>query len=544
MLSVAHSSHNTTKGPNNVTILSKEDARTMNRSTSNFRNKHPAHVKKATNSSLCHEQKHVSSLGSSSYGNVLVVGASSFIGASIAKLLHKTGESVVATEDSVNIGFDPLAWYRWEKLTSMGLSPQFVNYSDFDITFSFVKKHSPKTIIYIPTPLFENISDESLRQATILHEDFLVLLQIVTSAFRSTSIMLLSMSELESSHRSIIRLFELSLSVYHHLYDINMFVIRLKGVYGPWQSMDPDKPLCYIGSVFQYLHRILGNIKSPSSCMILYNPGCDDGEQSLKEYGKLKTKTWLHDYNVYRKHQSKDVIASSYVTKEWNPQYPIDFVNNNYYFMENWFKNIYKMGLHMAVFHDNLSEKFTSTFMKSYSKSDFLKIERVDGLTPNDRRFLAYYNYILAHPEIGHIVMTDMRDVIIQNNPFEVMNILGDMIYVGTDLPFQERPIVTYLPEMHQRCFYWSLDDHRELRMLGFFNAGAIGASRHVLLAFLTRFIQYLNISSKQNCNMGIVEYILHKFFFDATMYGWPFNAGFLSDHPSIPGLAVLHKWN
>ena len=489
---------------------------------------------------MCHLQ---SKLDEKNISKVLIIGASSFIGASIAKLIANYTTELVVSEDVVSMGFDPLAWYRWEKLIAMGLSPQYINFSDHATVSRFIKKHSPQAVIYVPTALVSAAAeggdfDKAVRKVTEAYENYMVLLQSVSS---STVFILMSDSEPVTSYNSMIRLFELSLSVYHSLYHIDVAIIRTRGVYGPWQRETQSSRLCFIGDLVKYIsYNIFSNFGN--SCKEYFNPGCD----GLNEQGILLTKQWINDYRLYREHQKKNVIASTYMTVLKNPQYNKVFINNNYFFMEYWFRGIYKLNLHMVVFHDNLSNEFSSTFSRNCDKCEFVKMELNENYSPNDQRFLHFYNYILAHPEIGHFISTDMRDVVIQNDPFEVMNVIGDMLYVGKDIPFHETLKTTYLPSLYRKCFPSKLDYLEDFKMHGFFNAGVIGGSRHVMLAFLTRFLQILQITStlKRNCNMVILEHITHNFFYESIYDGWPFNAGFLTDQVNIPGLAILHKWN
>ena len=496
-------------------------------------------------SEICHL---ASSSITSSGVNIMVVGASSFIGASIAKVFHKSNMPVIASEDNVNIGFDPMAWYRWESLISMGVSPQYVNFSNHDMTVSFLKKSSPKTIVYVPTPFFDRQgSERNTRQITELHEDFLLLLQVIKKDSPSTSVILVSILEPKDSYSSLIKLFELSLSVYNRLYGMHIAIIRTSGVYGPWMcDKEPSESVSqlYIDDFVAVLQNVIDD-GSKLLCKVT-NDRKNESKTSFQK-GLELTRDWLKEYRSYLGRQTKDIIASPYFTTKRNAQYPIEFMTNNYYFLENWFKNIYKMNLHMVVFHDDLSDKFVSTFKQNYPKADFDKIKDFKDFRPNDRRYLAYYDYILAHPEINRIVMTDMRDVIIQNNPFEVLDVLGDIPYVGLDRPFFDTARSSSVAGVFKRCFEKGvipLDYHKEIDMLGFLNSGVTAGTRHVTLAILTRFLSYFKISTKDNCNMALVGYIYHKYYFDVLATGWPFNTAFVTDMPNIPGLAVLHKWD
>ena len=477
---------------------------------------------------------------------VIVMGASSFVGASIARVLHQLTVPVIATEDNVNIGFEPLAWYRWEKLIGMEIAPQYMNYSNRDTTTSFIKQHSPMSIVYVPTPLMEGEgSKRDIRQITELHEDFILLLEIVKKVSPATNVILLSVTDPKDSYMSLIKLFELSLSVYNRLYGTRIAIIRTQGVYGPWQNNEePSEGLsyCYIDDLAKEINNIISKPGNDLCRVIEYMPNKETGTSF--EDGLSLTKEWLNKYNTHLSQQTKGIVASSYFTTKRNAQYSIEFINNNYYFMENWFKNIYKMNLNMAVFHDDLSDHFISTFKQNYNKADFIRVNNFGSLSPNDKRFYSYYDYILKNPDIDYFVMTDMRDLVIQNDPFEVMRETGNYIYVGIDEPTKHLPKYSYLPDLFLRCFpRHKLSYQKELSELGFFNAGAIGGSRSIILAFLTRFFQYLDLSSKRNCNMAVVEYTFHKHFYDDLVYGWPFNAAFLTHQPNVPGLAILHKW-
>ena len=495
---------------------------------------------------LCHSNKSTDSLPIPSGSKILLIGASSFIGANIVREFHERKIPVIPTEDNVNIGFDPLTWYRWEKLMGMGISPMFFNYSDHDMTESLVKEHSPRAIVYIPTPLFEGQeSDSNVRQIIELYENFLLLLEIVRNVFPTTLIVFFSLSEPSGTHRiPWIKVFELSLSSYQHLYNINTAVIKTKGVYGPWQSGDlpsDSGTLCYISDVVKKVDEVVTKQRLP--CMVYENIGCNI---SL-ENGISQTNQWIEEYSAYRKQQTKDIIASTYFTTKRNAQYRIEFINDNYYFMENWFKGVYKLNANMVVFHDALSDNFVSTFEKNYPKADFFQVRDFKDYKPNDRQYLALYDYILAHPEIKRIVRIDMRDLVIQNDPFEMMDVLGNHPYIGMDIPFFETSITSPVAGVFQRCFdegKYALDYHEELLLHGFYNSGVVGGSRPVILAYLTRFLAHFQISSKDNCNMALAGYIFHKFYFDIVINGWPLNMAFLTDQPNIPGLCILHKWD
>ena len=98
--------------------------------------------------------------------------------------------------------------------------------------------------------------------------------------------------------------------------------------------------------------------------------------------------------------------------------------------MENWFISIHKLGLHMVLFHDDLSNQFVQKFERNYPAIEFVKVDTFDSYTPNDRRYFLYYDYLLTNKDIRYALMTDLRDIKILNNPFKMMDIVGDYVYL------------------------------------------------------------------------------------------------------------------
>ena len=74
-------------------------------------------------------------------------------------------------------------------------------------------------------------------------------------------------------------------------------------------------------------------------------------------------------------------------------------------------------------------------------------------------------------------------------------------------------------------------------------NAGVVGGSRHVMLAFLSRMIQYLNESPhNKNCNMAVFAIVTHTYFLDHMFSGFPFQAAYDCGTVGLTGMAIKHK--
>ena len=499
---------------------------------------------------ICHGDKTFITHSFGRGSTILVIGASGFLGGSISKWFHDWGNiRVVPTEDNINIGFDPLSWFRWEELTDMALNPQFINYSNYRTTQLIIRMYSPTVIIYIPSMLYENrktvIADE-VRLFSRLYENFILLLEVIRDELPDTLFLLLSPKQYDGTNNiPWIRAFELSLSTYYNLYDVSMAIIRIKGAYGPWKQQNqlPESTkLCYIDDLVRILSEIITEQKL--KCVIYNIVDCTIPNFVVTGYqdGLILTRKLSKKYLTYRTQQTKDVVMTTYFTTQRNPQYKLEFMNNNFYFMENFFQSIYNLELNMVIFHDALSDEFINIFKKNYRNCEFVKVADFHGYTPNDKRYFLYYDYIISHKDVRYALMTDLRDIKILNNPFEMMQQFGDIIYLGLDIPFHDTSNTSNVVKIYNRCYKYYPRDI--LNLHGNHNPGVLGGKRSVLLAALKQLTQYIEISSRENCNTAASSYLFHTLYIDSILTGWPLQMGFMTNQPNTPGLCVLHKWD
>ena len=165
------------------------------------------------------------------------------------------------------------------------------------------------------------------------------------------------------------------------------------------------------------------------------------------------------------------------------------------------------------------------------------------GRSTNDARFFAYLSFLLSHPDIQQAVLTDISDVRFERDPFELMQVLGDWLYVGTDIDIF--PSLQSMPWLHHRlrsCFDGSL--FRSLLQLDtVYNAGVMGGSRHKLLAALALVTSYLDSAPHHlNCNMAAMNVAVHKHLFDHVFTGFPLTSRFLRHQEAPCGVYIVHK--
>lgn len=98
-------------------------------------------------------------------------------------------------------------------------------------------------------------------------------------------------------------------------------------------------------------------------------------------------------------------------------------------------------------------------------------------LSPYFQRWVAAYQWLRAHPEIGRVWCVDATDVEMLNDPFAAMQ--PGRLYVGS-----EASIIgcAWLREHHRAAFLSTfIDAHADRQLL---NAGLIGGSRDLVMAF------------------------------------------------------------
>lgn len=473
--------------------------------------------------SLCHSSSSDRTpLIKDSLNNAVIIGASNLIGKSLTTEGTEFFQTVVPTEDVLTMSNDSLSWYRWEQLMHDGYNPLFTNLTDYRSVFNLLKHSSPSVIFYSPSvilsPITTNLAN-SLAQ-------FLTLLEVIKDHYPAVPIVLISMH-----HRGM---FELALSSYNRLYNIDMVIIRTKHVYGSLslEQYGSFSQACFITDLSTFILNIV--ISQKTHCVVYDIEDCTVNNMT----GKGGNRRYLE----YLTLQTKNVVMTTYFTSQKNPQYKVEFMNNNYYFMENWFKSAYKLNLHMVVFHDELSEGFIRNITKGCPFIEFVKVYSFDGYTPNDKRYFLYYDYILSNKDVRYALMTDLRDIRLLNDPFEMMERIGDFVYLGIDTPFHETSATSKVRKALRNCF--SFYPRSILGLYGNHNPGVIAGKRGTILSALSKYMAFIRMSTRKNCNTPAASYLFHTSFYDELFTGWPLQMGFMTNQPHPPGLTVLHKWD
>ena len=502
--------------------------------------------------------------------------------------LHRT----VLGDDSKNVNPSVLVY------TAPGVAAEEEEYGGDGVNLNNVKSVQLKEFVMIL---------EVLRQASPCTKVVLV----TESALPSCDSHMTSQNGHMTTKQAWMRTFELTLSTYHSLYQLPITVFRVGGMHGPWshtaidihRHLNEEGPtfsakeqarfapkLCwYIEDVLDGLLAAMG-VHVERGCAVFDIGGCtlsqdlnSSHEKSELHESKVaidlkhvrtkdvsktwkilkissplslekairKSLSWAKSYlsqKTDKKLTKKNVVFTSYFTSTEDSQRNHHIKPNKFQYMKDWTLSIKELGMQAVIFHDSLDAGFQHRLTQFYSNISFEFVKSLHQRSTNDARFYAYLNYLERHPNIDRVLLTDISDVRFQFNPFELMSLLGDWLYIGTDIDiFPSMKTMQWIHERLRGCFGNYSVDHGDLSQLmklnTVYNAGTIGGSRDVVLAVLWRITEYLNLTPTQlNCNMPAVNYAMHKHFYEMVFTGYPLNSRFLRRQATPKGVYIIHK--
>lgn len=451
---------------------------------------------------------------------VLVTGASSFIGSSIALHLHRNKFNVLPIEtDDVHL-LSSSGYHNWEQMSSEKLEPIVVQSSE--IKSLIEELENVDQVIHVPRKVFGSILENNIfKQDGIADLEILVnLLEAIKNHRPSARITLITKPEdrLSSMQSAWLKTLENSLKTYYSLYEVNMAFVRIEDG-GEYNADFSSTIQCIVASPFTSKCFDIGVAVKPSTVI------------NAMPSTKMK--------NI----QQNNVVMSTYFTTIQNPQYAITIAKNTFKFMQDWLVSASRLGIRAIIFHDSLSDNFISRVKKIFDNVVFEKVGGFAGRTPNDYRFYLQYKYLQDHPEINNVIISDIRDITFFNDPFEVMDVLGGHIYVGVDVSYYTNSWSHAYPRGIISACYRKYAHSITVTSDPFYNAGVIGATRQLMLKFLKHATASLNGTPRgRNCNMATVTVVIHESFRDEAFSGYPFQSAFKMDIPGPQGLAVKHK--
>ena len=516
---------------------------------------------------------------------VLVIGATNFLGSKVVSYLiskNITVDAVADYRDLLQFGrHQDLAWYRMDMLhLHHRVSVNLINLTNHTQVTKCLTRAVSK-IVFVPPALSSRAEMKHAEYSGAMSDalaHFITILEVVRSISPCTQVTLLSKTDNHQSdsevHDSMMQswlsTFEHMLSAYHHYHKFPISIFRVHGVFGPWdesvldiyfemgknESRGMESKCWYIDDVMEILFQNI--VMSSKSCQLINLNKCQSDLSSNERHLEHLDRTWMwaHSYagvkprrRLHKKKSENNMIFTSYFTTSKDYQRKRFKSPDNFRYMQNFYFSLIEKQMKAVIFHDGLDQGFQHRVHSFYPNVSFVKIESLHGRTTNDARFYAYYQYLMEHSDIANVLMTDMSDVVFQRDPFELISVLGDFLYIGADIDiFPSMASMPWINSRLESCFgSFSMSKEGELhelmKMETVYNAGTIGGSRKMALSALATILNFLDASPPQlNCNMPALNYGMHKHFFEVIFTGFPLNSRFFKWQSSPKGVYILHK--
>lgn len=183
-------------------------------------------------------------------------------------------------------------------------------------------------------------------------------------------------------------------------------------------------------------------------------------------------------------------------------------------------------GHRAVVLHDGLDATSTDAV-------EYVRVET--ALNPYFERWVAYWRYLRAHPEIARVWCVDGTDVALLQDPFPAME--PGRLYVGSETTTVGSG---WLHKHHPAIRPW-IAENGHLQLL---NAGLVGGSRAVVMAFLHDLIRTIadNAIDRHNgdeqddigsTDMGAFNLVARTRWAGSLVYGPQVNTVFKANEPN-----------
>ena len=490
------------------------------------------------------------------------------VGAWLANQLTGSHWTVRGLARDTAISTNNLLWYRRDQLTSAGLEVEFRNFSNSSHVATVIG-WNPSHVVFVPAGL-EHGETPPLDSAHWGSQ--MTALVALLEGLKCAEFLLVSHSLPSGSHMTGVQAhmtsLEAALLAYHNIYGTQYTILRTGPVYGPWTyhslaalqtTFDPPENSWYINDIATAVSSVLE--RGPFCTQLDLSPCPEDptvhdvpsllniSSRQPVERGLKKTLHWVRAYHgKISGDAGHDVILTSYFTSTPDYQRTRSVSPNRARYMLDWLVSVRDLGLRAVVFHDELDPAFQQRVSQFHPGISFRHVAPPLNRTTNDARFYAYLSYLHSHTDLDHVLLTDISDVRFLRNPFDFMRLLGNRLYIGTDIDiFPNMGTQQWISERLVGCFGNHTLCHGRLHWLmsqdTVFNAGVIGGSRHIMTALLETVTQYLDTTPPNlNCNMPAVNYVVHRHFHKQVFTGFPLTSRFYSFQSSPKGVYIVHK--
>ncbi|WP_186755695.1 hypothetical protein [Echinicola salinicaeni] len=122
------------------------------------------------------------------------------------------------------------------------------------------------------------------------------------------------------------------------------------------------------------------------------------------------------------------IVLSTYFSSKQDPVRGGFQRRDDFSYIQHWYESVVKHRLKAVVFYDQLSEGFLKKYQTKHIR--FVKCQ-LGKMSLNDERFFIFYEFIQKLPDNCFVLTTDINDVIINKNPFSLLDQNPNKLFVG-----------------------------------------------------------------------------------------------------------------
>jgi hypothetical protein len=172
--------------------------------------------------------------------------------------------------------------------------------------------------------------------------------------------------------------------------------------------------------------------------------------------------------------------------------------------IRTWATGVRCNGLKGIILHDCLPQSIISQFEHIW----FEPVSHPIGISCNDWRFIAFRDWLEAHPNVNKVFCTDLFDVKVIGDPFGL--ITGDLIYAAREPSTCSSN--RWFRKKWRSAFGSPIPPHMKDKPV--LNAGIFGGHKTVVEGFCNKMSLQIQsciaTRSSSNVNMAVFNYILY----------------------------------
>ena len=240
-----------------------------------------------------------------------------------------------------------------------------------------------------------------------------------------------------------------------------------------------------------------------------------------------------------------NIILGIYYNETVDSQRSVHAPSDSYEYFEKWHKSIKSLNLKAVILHDNsCSKSFCEQYEDdnlSFSKSPKYSYYNDCNFFNYSTKFLDIYEYLKLN-KYDKVLITDISDVIIKKNPFELIN--ENNLIIGSESREDGHMLTPKDTGWHRAVFGSYVENYKCFWDKYAFNAGILGGSYNTLTSLLKSFQEKYSAKSWTKTPMDgfLISNIVHTEFSDRFQTGLPVHSVFKKYENNHPEAYIVHK--